>query len=113
MKKIVSSIVLAVVLGFSSLVFGADGGIAQTEVVPDVAEWKIKSVYLDAELKLGKIVYRKVDADGNTVSKLPTIFKNIPSEGLTKFTQLINLINSNNNIKESAATAVKTELGLP
>lgn len=95
----------------------AAGDITKAEVRADVTKWEIKSVYLSAEDAVAKIVYNKKDAGGSTVDKKSVIFRNIADnpetpkdETSNEFTQLINLINSGNNIKTSIATAVKTKL---
>ncbi len=100
----------------------ADGDIdtGVDEVKPDVTKWAIRSVSFLVPTKTCKVVYNKLDGSGNVVEKAPAvIFRNIEDdpetpedESLTEFTQLINVINNNNDIKESITTAVKVKLGL-
>ncbi len=100
----------------------ADGDIVTgvAEVKPDVAKWEIKSVLFLVPTLTCKVVYHKVDAGGNVIENAPAVlFRNIADdpetpedESSSEFTQLVNLINANSNIKTSIATAVKTKLGL-
>jgi len=100
--------------------FAADGDITQVEVRPDVASWVLDTVEFKAITKTCEVTYRKVDASGDSTGLEKVIlFQNIADDPSTpedetdnKFTQLINLINNNNNLKTSIKTAVEIKLGL-
>lgn len=117
MKKLALALGLVMVAG---LAWAADGDIVQTEVIPDVAKWELDTVRLLAISRTAEIDYRKVDADGNPTGKMMRVlFTNTPDDPETpedetnnEFTQLINYINSNSNIKTSIETAVKVKLGI-
>ena len=118
MKKLFALTIGLILL--ASPVFSADGDITKAEVKPDVVKYELDSVVLRAITKQAIITYRKVDSNGDPVGdEINVIFQNTPDDPATpedeennEFTQLINLINNNSNIKTSITTAVRTKLGL-
>ena len=106
-------------LMIASMAFADDGDIAQTEVISDVASWKLDTVKFLVVTKTCIVTYRKIDAGGNYINEFDVIFMDVTDnpetpedETLTEFTQLIQLINNNSNIKQSVRQAVITKLGL-
>ena len=116
MKKL--ALILALLL-LATPVFSAEDDITATEVKPDVVAWKIDTVKFLVYTATCEVTYRKVDSEGNGVGETTIIFQNIVDDEETEidetsneFTQLLNLINSENNIKNSITKAVKIKLGL-
>ena len=96
-----------------------DGDISQVEVISDVASWKLDTVKFTVFTKTCTVTYRKVDADGNYIDEFDILFRDVPEdeetpeiEFLDEFTQLIQFINNNSNIKQSISQAVMTKLNL-
>ena len=119
MKKIIIAVTLSLLLGFSGVALAADGDISQTEVRADVEKWVIDTVKLMAISKTAIVTYRKVDASGNPIGEIRAVFKNVIDDPVTpedetdnSFSQLITLINNNDNIKASITQAVKIKLGI-
>lgn len=98
----------------------ADGDILQPEVKPDVVKWSLDTVRFLVFTKTCEVTYRKVDADGKPTGGEETIIfmdrVDDPStpgdETSTEFTQLVQAINSGNNIKNTITNAVKIKLGM-
>ena len=93
--------------------------IVKSEVMPDVVRWKQYSVKILAFTQTCIIKYRKVDASNNLIGSKRIIFQNVVEDPKTpeleydnSFTQLINLINNESNIKSSITKAVKIKLGI-
>ena len=111
---------LALILAIAVPVFAADGDITKVEVKPDVALYALDTVKFLVFTQTAEITYRKVDAEGNNLGdEVKVLFMNIEDdpeteedETSTEFSQLVNLINSNNNIKTSITAAVKIKLGI-
>jgi len=118
MKKTIISLILLASL--VSPCFAADGNIAKVEVKPDVATWALDTVKFLVFTQTCEVTYRKLDSEGNVLSGEKVIrFQNIADdpeteedETSTEFSQIVQLINNNNNIKTSITTAVKSKLGL-
>ena len=113
-------ILTSLFLLFTSSVFGAGSDINQTEVIPDVAKWKLDTVTFLVFTKTCKVVYRKVDVNNASVGRKQILFQDIidnpatpQDETSTEFTQLIQAINAGNNIKQTITNAVKIKLGIP
>ncbi len=107
MKKVIISVAVIIMIGFSSFVFASDGDIAVVEVREDVAMWKLEYVLFRIEEKEVKVMYKKYDVNNNLVGNKAVIF-----EG-SDFPALITAINNGNNIEQTIKVAVKTKLGLP
>jgi len=111
---------LAVMLLGGGVVFAADGDITKAEVRKDVATYQLDTVKFLVFTSTCEVSYRKVDADGNPTGGNVTVrFQNIADnpetpedESSNEFSQLINLINNNDNIKASVTQAVRTKLGI-
>ena len=133
---LVITLLIMATFGVAYIAKADDGDIAQTEVRPDVERWALDSVHLYAVSKQGRIVYRKVDADGNPIGEeVNVLFLNTPAEteeqcdengenceevevtpASNKFTQLINYIQTRitagDTLKTAVQKAVVIELGL-
>ena len=118
-------ILLTLVLLFSfNLICSADSDIAQQEVMPDVAVWKLDTVRFLVFTKTCEVTYRKGYMDGEEFvginhKDVTIIFQDIEDnpetpqdETKTEFSDLINYINNHNNLKNSITNAVKIKLGL-
>ena len=97
----------------------ADGDITIAEVREDVSKWELETVLFIVSSRTCKVKYNKMDAGGNVVDNKTVLFRNIADdpetpedESSSEFTQLVNLINNNSDIKESITTAVKIKLGI-
>ncbi len=97
----------------------ADGDITIAEVRADVVGWEIDSVTFLVPTKTCKVRYSKLDASDNIVDNKVVLFRNVVDDPETpedetnnEFTQLVNLINNNSDLKESITTAVKIKLGI-
>jgi len=120
MKKYLITALLSIALGIATVAYSADGDIVQAEVIEDVATWTLDTVKFLAISQTAEITYRKVDSNGESTGLEKVIlFINTPNDPETledetsnEFSQLINLINNNSNIKTSIETAVKVKLGL-
>lgn len=118
MKKILMLICLSLL--FCGNAYCANGDIAQTEVRPDVASWKLDTVTFRVFTKTCTVSYRKVDSNGNPVGLDKfVILQDIADdpgtpddETMTEFTDLIASINAGNSIKSSVTNAVKAKLGI-
>jgi len=97
--------------------------INQSEVRPDVSVWRLDTVKFLAFTETAEITYRKGYMDsGNFIAiggEVNILFQNIEDnpetpedESSNEFTQLINLINNNDNIKTSVTQAVRVKLGI-
>ena len=99
-------------------VFASD--ISVIEEVPDVSVWKLDTVRFLVFTETAEITYRKVDTDGKIAGNdVKILFRNEvdnpqtpEDETSTEFTQLIQAINSGDNIKQTITNAVKIKLGL-
>ncbi len=100
----------------------ANGEITQTEVIPDVTNWKLSEVnFRVGERNLCKVDYKKKSAgDVDTGLKKVFLFENVADdpetpedESSTEFTQLITKINNESNIKTSIDEACVYKLNNP
>ena len=118
MKKALLALGLIALL--SSPCFGAADDIEQVEVRPDVVKYALDTVRFLVFTETCEVTYRKLDAEGNNLGdEVKIIFQNIvddpeteEDETKTEFSQLVNLINSEDNIKNSITKAVKFKLGI-
>ena len=118
MKKL-----LALTLGLilmTGIGYCADGEFDKAEVIPDTAKYSLDTVRFLVFTKTCEVTFRGLDATDNpTGDEIKVIFMNIEDDPETpedetsnEFSQLVNLINNNDNIKTSITTAVKIKLGL-
>ena len=118
MKKLLLSLTLIVLLAVPC--FGAADDIEQVEVRPDVVKYALDTVRFLVFTETCEVTYRKLDAEDNsTGEEVIILFQNIvddpetpEDETKTEFSQLVNLINSEDNIKNSITKAVKIKLGI-
>jgi len=129
MKKVIGFILIvlvSLVIG-TPTVFSAADDVVTSEVRQDVTVWKMENVEFEV-FKLQCVVeYRKGYLDaGDFVpiigrnGRKRIVFVNTPDdpsttevdETVTEFSQLLNLINNESNIKNSITKAVKIKLGL-
>lgn len=111
------SLILALLL-LAVPVFSATDDIVQEEIRPDVVKYALDTVRFLVFTQTCEVTYRKLDANGNSVGEEITIlFQNVADDPETEedetsndFNRLVNLINSENNIKNSITTAVKIKL---
>ena len=129
MKKVIGIIfmVLVLLVVYMPNIYADTDDVVTSEVRPDVTVWKMENVEFEV-FKLQCVVeYRKGYLDaGDFVpiigrnGRKRIVFVNTPDDPSTtdvdetnnEFNKLINLINSENNIKNCITTAVKFKLGL-
>jgi len=117
MKKLI--LILTLILN-TTLVYGATGDITKVEVREDVASYKLDTVKFLVLTKTCEVIYRKVDSNGDSVGEeIKVIFMDVEDdpetpedETSTDFTDLVQAINGNSNIKTTIKNAVKNKLGL-
>ena len=118
MKKILLVVLFMLFMGFASA-----QDIEVNEPQPDITLWRLDVVRMLVFTKTCEVYYRKGYMDnGKFISSnqvqqilfMDTLDNpNTPEdETSTEFTQLIQLINSENNIKQSITKAVKIKLGI-
>ncbi len=106
----------------SSVAFGDDGDITDAsvqEVRADVTNWKLNSVKFLVFTKTIKVTYSKAANGTLTGEEVKVIFRNRDDdpetpedETLTEFTDVVNAINNNDNIRETIRTVTKIKLDL-
>ena len=122
LKDLFFMAVVIIMLSFAGFAFASD--IDQPEVREDISVWKLDTVRFLVFTETAEITYRKGYMDDSdfvgTGEETTILFMNVeddistPSinEEKTEFTDLINLINNENNIKQSITKAVKFKLGI-
>ena len=118
MKKIILALLLVTFLALPC--FADDSNITKAEVREDVASYVLDTVRFLIITQTCEVTYRKVDSNGDTVGEdVKVLFMNVADDPETpedetnnEFTQLVNLINNESNIKNSITKAVKIKLGL-
>lgn len=114
---------LALILAFlltTTLAYGEAGDITKAEVREDVSYYRLYRVDFLVPQRACRVIYMKYDSSDNALGeKREVFFRNVADnpdtpedETSNEFTQLVNAINSGNNIKTTISNAVKIKLGI-